>query len=70
MAVAGLRYVVGSRVKGASASEDGAFMFLTGHWRRSVLEQLACWQPAVEAGVHAIPEMMLAENGRLLMRRL
>ena len=27
--------------------------------RRSVLERLARWQPRVEAGVHAMPEMML-----------
>ena len=69
-AMADLRFVAGSWVKGTSVSKDEAFMFLTGHWRRSVLERLTHWQPEAEAGVHAMPEMMLAEAGRLLMRRL
>ena len=45
-------------------------MFLTGHWRRSVLEGLTHWQPGAEAGLHAMPVMMLAEAGKLMMRRL
>ena len=45
-------------------------MFLTGHWRRSVLERLTYRQPGVEVGVDAMPEMILAEAGRLMMRRL
>ena len=50
--------------------EDEAFIFLTGYWRRSVLERLTHWQLGAEAGVHAMTEMMLAEAGRLMMRRL
>ena len=34
------------------------------------MERLIHWQPGVEAGAHAMPEMMLAEAGWLMMRRL
>ena len=45
-------------------------MFLTGRRRRSVLERQAYWQPGAEAGVYAMPEMIFAEAGWLMMRRL
>ena len=57
-------------MKGKSAPKDEAFIFLTGRWRRSVLERLTHWQPGAEAGVHAMPEMMFAEADVLMMRRL
>ena len=40
-----------------------SMMVLSGHWRRSVLERLTYRQPGVEAGVHAMPEMVLAAAG-------
>ena len=69
-AVSDLRFVAGSWVKDTSVSKDEAFMFWTGHWRCSVLERLTYWQPGAKAGVRAMPEIMLAEADRLMMRKL